>query len=138
MSDEIRRKTETYIAGKLRLAVPTINSVSMNGGEASGDAEPIEPPFAVVTVNEAEKIMTQSGNFAVSGVVQMVTHMDEHTPSEHSVMARQIYAALADIQPEVAGDFLFHGIDVGDLRGSEDSSLKARVDNISFTAGVGG
>lgn len=143
--DEIKRLFERYLCKKLSYEITGHKFLSMNGGNEEGgdeladaESEDLEPPFTVVSVNEAQKMMAQFGHWRVQGTVQLVTHIDEMTPVVHSKFARLIYHVLVNLQPEVVDGLAFHGIDVTDSRSVDTSEQSARVDVIEFTAGIGG
>ena len=101
MSEGIKRMAERHLCARLTGLVPGMLFLSMSGGGENEDAVDIEPPFTVITVNEAEKRLTQHGVWKIQGSAQLVTHMQEATPTFHSELARVIYSALANLEPKL-------------------------------------
>ena len=82
--------------------------------------------------------MATEGTWLCTGTVQVITIASEVLPQAHAELARQVYAALADIPPLVAAGYSFHGIDIGSMTPTDDDTQQAHADVISFTAGAGG
>lgn len=138
MIPDIKRATELYIVDKLTLAIPGHLFVPFTGGSRTTGAVEIEPPFTVVSVSDATKVMATEGTWLCIGKAQVITARVEATSEEHSELARQVYAALSNIPPAAGAEFSFHGIDVADMTPADDEAAQAHADVISFTAGVGG
>lgn len=138
MTPDIKRATELYIVDQLSLAVPGHVFVPFTGGSRTTGAVEIEPPFTVVSVSDANKVMATEGTWFCIGKAQVITARVEASSEEHAELARQVYAALSNIQPFISADFAFHGIDIDDMTTADDEASQAHADVISFTAGVGG
>lgn len=140
LHDEIKRMVERHVCDKLSFSVPGQRFLSMYGGGETDDAEEadLEPPFTVVIVNEAKKVLEGMGVWEVQGCVQVCSHMNEWTPSEHSEYARTVYHALAAIVPDRTDRMIMHGLDISQSRHSEDEGEQARIEAFDFTAGVSG
>ena len=138
MSTIIARKTELHICKKLREAIPGITVIPFHGGGETDDAFETEPPFAVVAVSSAEKMMGTESTYLVDGSVQWVTHLSETTPQNHAQGAKAVKDALNELIAASESDFAFHGIDISTEERAEDQSSRARADVIRFKAGVGG
>lgn len=138
MVEGIKRMVERYLCGKLGAKMPGHLFLAMSGGGEHEDAVDVEPPFTVITVNSAEKVMSEHGVWTIQGSAQTITHMGEATPTVHSQLSRVIYEALANIQPEAGEKLILHGIDVTGHRSTEEAGEKIRVDAIDFVAGVSG
>jgi hypothetical protein len=140
LNDEVKRMTERFLCAKLSFAIPGQKFLSMYGGGEveDGSEEDLEPPFTVVMVNEAKKVLEGQGLWEVQGSVQFVSHMNELTPSEHSEYARAVYHALSAILPSRSDKMIMHGFDISDSRHSEDEGEQARIEAFDFTAGVSG
>ena len=137
-TEEVCRKSERYIAGKLSAIVGgSMPFLSLIGGGESDDAVEVEPPFVVVGVNNARND-TYLNVFFLQGAVQVVTHMSEYTPSAHSALANSVEEAIRQMEAEVIPGFHFNGIDISATRFVENSDEKVRVTAIDFTAGVCG
>lgn len=136
---EIKRATELFICSKLAALLPATNFQPFTGGTISDDAQELEPPFAVVAVSAAAKVLGTEGTWQCQGTVQVITMQSEATSEAHAELVRTIYAALADLAPDDTDpNFSFHGIDIGQMRSTQDQTLRAHADVIDFTAGVGG
>lgn len=131
---------ERHICAKLSFAVPGQRFLSMLGGAEveDGDESDLEPPFTVVMVNEATKVLEGQGLWEIKGNVKVVTHMNEMTPSEHSEFARTIYHALTAIVPDRTDRMIMHGFDIATSDHGEDEGEQARIETFAFTAGVSG
>lgn len=138
MTTDIKTLVERLVCAKLLEAIPNQKFLSMNGGTEIYDAEFIEPPFTVVTINEAEKVLSQQGLWLVQGSVQVVSHMDEWNPQEHAEFSRMVYHALSGIESAVGVGVRVHGLDVTDSKHKEEETENARIEVIDFTAGVTG
>jgi hypothetical protein len=134
MSEGIQRLMERYICEKLTEAIPTHSFLSMGGGTDDEDAEFIEPPFTVISINQAESQITNGNAWLAQGTAQVITHMSEATPTEHSQLARFVYDALEKLQPEIHERLTFHGIDIVSSRSEKEQDEKIRADVIDFTA----
>jgi len=131
---------ERHICDKLAFAIPGQKFFSMYGGGVNDDAEEedLEPPFTVVMVNEAKKVLEGQGLWELQGCVQVVSHMNEGVPSIHTEYARVVYHALSSLTPDRTDRMIMHGLDISQSRHSEDEGEQARIEAFDFTAGVSG
>lgn len=140
---DITRKSEEFLVGKLRTALPTRKIYPYAGGAMSweDDARPIqiEPPFVVVGAEEAESMYQDRSTYKVTGTVQILTHIGEDTPRAHSEFAKDVHRVLKNLQSN-EGDttLIFHGLDIGNVKLVTDSASKGRATLITFSAGFGG
>lgn len=135
---DIKRRTELYIVDKLQAAIPAEKFVPYTGGSLTTDAEDIEPPFSVVAVIDATRTMATESTWICEGSVQVITHRKEATATQHSTLARAVYAALSNIPSYADSEYSFHGIDIVGMTPAEDEDAQAHADVIRFTAGAGG
>lgn len=135
---DIKRRTELHIVHQLKLAIPDHNFVPFTGGDENTDATEIEPPFTVVSVSDASKVMATESTWICTGVVQVITNHVETKSGEQSDLARRIYKALDNIPSYSDPEFSLHGIDIQDMTAADDKDAQAHADVISFAAGVGG
>ena len=136
--DEVQRRFEKYLCEKLSGMVPGHLFVPMAGGGESEDADPIEPPVTIVSVNTAENVLSGSGQWKIHGAVQVITHMNEATAAAHSQLSNLIYYHLSHLSPEITESLYFHGLDISAMRSVEESTNKVRVCAIDFAAGIAG
>lgn len=135
----IEHKTELYICQKLRACIPDLLFVPESGGdEDTGKSTIIEPPFVVVMVKHAEKVLSYLPVYEIEGAVRSVFHTNETTSGDQSRMRRRIWEALDVI---AANDdnkdiFTLSGLDVSGVASETDNRRRARVGDIEFTCGA--
>jgi hypothetical protein len=142
MNPEIKRQTELFLCLALKRALPAYTFVPSEGGGLTADSTELEPPFVVLAMGNAQKVMAQEGTWRMAGTAQVITHIGDTRVTDHARLVRAVYAALESLSPGADGphlpNFAFHGIDVAGLREATDEASKAHADIIDFTCGVGG
>lgn len=135
-SAEVKRRTENFICTRLKTEIGNHPFHPWKGGHAQGDAIEVIPPFTVIGITEAEKLVEFEGTWRCRGVAQVVNHAAQSSSPAHSALVDRIYRALGNLNPFTSDQFVFHGIDITELRNAESESADAWVDIIEFTCGV--
>ncbi len=144
---DIKRSFETYLARRLSSAINGLKFYASKGSteeDAQATAGTIEPPFGIISVNEAEEIATGSNVYALDGVVCIITHLQESGPGEHSQWVKQVKNELDNLNSEChptsltppGFDLTIHGIDVAFSKYSQSQEDLAQADTLAFTAGA--
>lgn len=140
MRPDIKRTSELYFCDRLRTSITDVLVIPLNGGDQDFDAIDVEPPFIVISVNEAEKMFDQESTWLIKGIAQVISHSGETSIPDHAELSRTVYAQLGALAPSanLPPNFAFHGISIDRVRNSVDEESACRAEIIEFTAGVGG
>ena len=111
---DVKRKTELWIcaqsAGHIDFPIfPT------NGGDKFTEATFPEPPYAVVEVGSAEKLIQDESTWKLEVFVKYITHIDESDVNERETDVRALHQILGTLpygEYNSAFDLIIHGCNI--------------------------
>ena len=104
-NDGIERRHESrnqtadrlFLCLALKRALPAHTFVPSEGGGLAADSTELEPPFVVLAMGNAQKMLAQEGTWRMAGTAQVITHIGDTRVTARLV--RAVYAALESLSP---------------------------------------
>lgn len=137
MSYDIKRRTELHICNRLTALVAGDRKIlPMTGFGTNADERTLEPPFIVVSINNAEKTHDQYSIYSCDGVVQIVTHADEVGSEEHAMLVRAVTDGLNRVGTSEQTGFTFSGLSITGTDTADEGSHQCHLDKLAFKCSV--
>jgi hypothetical protein len=149
MAFDIKRKAELNLVAQFGTLLPDLAFYPSKGGTDDGGTSLPRPPFGVIWIDNAEKVLPNNKTYLLTGTIVWITRasvpgVTPGTPpgtgdvADHSDAVQQIYNAVLQIGPglDPVHNLIVHGIDVSDVDEFTDAERLAHGDTISFRMGA--